>query len=304
MPLGTQTRRPGLGAELCETLGWDPPTHADQVEAEPSYCPPVATAPEDDKVSVRRQGHRSEFWAGSGRKPASQSRAAALSGHSGGGGSAVPSPGCTWPSQGAPSLVCQSADAPQHWTAGGHQGRLAGWRSLWPLLQITSAADSEAITYQKLVKGHAYSVTGAEEVPAGWGVCECSCPVWPWALPMAFVMASCWNSHTQHCVACVPLIVPTSGPPSASPGAHVPCSLLPQCGQAGFFSSPPESGITTHREVATPCGMPRPGLARWHKEVAGGTAVPVGRGWQPNPSSAPGLPLLTVVWPARRADAC
>uniref|UniRef100_A0AAR2JXV7 Calpain catalytic domain-containing protein n=1 Tax=Pygocentrus nattereri TaxID=42514 RepID=A0AAR2JXV7_PYGNA len=31
-------------------------------------------------------------------------------------------------------------------------------------LQITSAADSEAITYQKLVKGHAYSVTGAIEV--------------------------------------------------------------------------------------------------------------------------------------------
>jgi hypothetical protein len=33
-------------------------------------------------------------------------------------------------------------------------------------LQITSAADSEAVTYQKLVKGHAYSVTGAEEVTA------------------------------------------------------------------------------------------------------------------------------------------
>lgn len=31
-------------------------------------------------------------------------------------------------------------------------------------LQITSASDSEAITYQKLVKGHAYSVTGADEV--------------------------------------------------------------------------------------------------------------------------------------------
>ncbi|KAK2086586.1 hypothetical protein P7K49_036011 [Saguinus oedipus] len=29
--------------------------------------------------------------------------------------------------------------------------------------RITSAADSEAITFQKLVKGHAYSVTGAEE---------------------------------------------------------------------------------------------------------------------------------------------
>uniref|UniRef100_A0A8B9WZX0 Calpain-2 catalytic subunit n=4 Tax=Bovidae TaxID=9895 RepID=A0A8B9WZX0_BOSMU len=31
-------------------------------------------------------------------------------------------------------------------------------------IDITSAADSEAITFQKLVKGHAYSVTGAEEV--------------------------------------------------------------------------------------------------------------------------------------------
>ncbi|XP_049926341.1 calpain-2 catalytic subunit-like isoform X1 [Epinephelus moara] len=30
--------------------------------------------------------------------------------------------------------------------------------------QITSAADSEAVTYRKLVKGHAYSVTGAEKV--------------------------------------------------------------------------------------------------------------------------------------------
>uniref|UniRef100_A0A8C9BAE8 Calpain-2 catalytic subunit n=1 Tax=Phocoena sinus TaxID=42100 RepID=A0A8C9BAE8_PHOSS len=30
-------------------------------------------------------------------------------------------------------------------------------------IDITSAADSEAITFQKLVKGHAYSVTGAEE---------------------------------------------------------------------------------------------------------------------------------------------
>lgn len=35
-------------------------------------------------------------------------------------------------------------------------------------IDITSAADSEAVTFQKLVKGHAYSVTGAEEVrPSG-----------------------------------------------------------------------------------------------------------------------------------------
>ncbi|KAB0342735.1 hypothetical protein FD754_019661 [Muntiacus muntjak] len=31
-------------------------------------------------------------------------------------------------------------------------------------IDITSVADSEAVTFQKLVKGHAYSVTGAEEV--------------------------------------------------------------------------------------------------------------------------------------------
>lgn len=31
-------------------------------------------------------------------------------------------------------------------------------------IDITSAADSEAVTYRKLVKGHAYSVTGAEKV--------------------------------------------------------------------------------------------------------------------------------------------
>lgn len=37
------------------------------------------------------------------------------------------------------------------------------------MFQITSAADSEAVTRQKLVKGHAYSVTGAEEVKH-WGV--------------------------------------------------------------------------------------------------------------------------------------
>lgn len=30
--------------------------------------------------------------------------------------------------------------------------------------QITNASDSEAVTYQKLVKGHAYSVTAADRV--------------------------------------------------------------------------------------------------------------------------------------------
>lgn len=31
-------------------------------------------------------------------------------------------------------------------------------------LQITSAFDMEAVTFKKLVKGHAYSVTGLKEV--------------------------------------------------------------------------------------------------------------------------------------------
>uniref|UniRef100_A0A3Q1E924 Calpain-2 catalytic subunit n=1 Tax=Acanthochromis polyacanthus TaxID=80966 RepID=A0A3Q1E924_9TELE len=34
-------------------------------------------------------------------------------------------------------------------------------------IDITSASDSEAVTYRKLVKGHAYSVTGAEQVEYG-----------------------------------------------------------------------------------------------------------------------------------------
>lgn len=32
------------------------------------------------------------------------------------------------------------------------------------MFQITNSADSEAITSRKLVKGHAYSVTGTAEV--------------------------------------------------------------------------------------------------------------------------------------------
>lgn len=34
-------------------------------------------------------------------------------------------------------------------------------------MQITSAFDMEAVTFKKLVKGHAYSVTGLKEV------CQC-----------------------------------------------------------------------------------------------------------------------------------
>lgn len=35
--------------------------------------------------------------------------------------------------------------------------------------QVSSAAETEAVTGQKLVKGHAYSVTGVEEVKSGGG---------------------------------------------------------------------------------------------------------------------------------------
>ena len=40
------------------------------------------------------------------------------------------------------------------------------WTSLFST-QVSSAAETEAITSQKLVKGHAYSVTGVEEVKLG-----------------------------------------------------------------------------------------------------------------------------------------
>lgn len=63
----------------------------------------------------------------------------------------------------------------------------------WPLtaahvsLQISSVLDMEAITFKKLVKGHAYSVTGAKQVPAPMGAFPGGCflppclplPVWP-----------------------------------------------------------------------------------------------------------------------------
>lgn len=35
--------------------------------------------------------------------------------------------------------------------------------------QVSSAAETEAVTSQKLVKGHAYSITGIEEVNRGGG---------------------------------------------------------------------------------------------------------------------------------------
>ncbi|XP_025733401.1 calpain-2 catalytic subunit [Callorhinus ursinus] len=70
-------------------------------------------------------------------------------------------------------------------------------------IDITSLADSEAVTFQKLVKGHAYSVTGAEEVESGgslqklirirnpWGEVEWTgkwsdgCPNWSTVDPAA-----------------------------------------------------------------------------------------------------------------------
>lgn len=36
--------------------------------------------------------------------------------------------------------------------------------SVFLSIQITSAFDMEAVTFKKLVKGHAYSVTGLKEV--------------------------------------------------------------------------------------------------------------------------------------------
>lgn len=59
-------------------------------------------------------------------------------------------------------------------------------------LQISSILDMEAVTFKKLVKGHAYSVTGAKQVPPqvevfpkGWFQPPCLSGLWPrlWERP-------------------------------------------------------------------------------------------------------------------------
>lgn len=48
-------------------------------------------------------------------------------------------------------------------------------------LQISSVLDMEAVTFKKLVKGHAYSVTGAKQVAGAFptGCCPRLCPTLP-----------------------------------------------------------------------------------------------------------------------------
>lgn len=67
-----------------------------------------------------------------------------------------------------PSTRAKALLSPEQRREGGRRrDAAAGLGLILPRFQITSAADSEAITFQKLVKGHAYSVTGAEEVTPG-----------------------------------------------------------------------------------------------------------------------------------------
>lgn len=49
-------------------------------------------------------------------------------------------------------------------------------------MQITSAFDMEAVTFKKLVKGHAYSVTGMKEVWQRVYLHRCSSElsIWVW----------------------------------------------------------------------------------------------------------------------------
>ena len=64
--------------------------------------------------------------------------------------------------------------------------------SMCVFLQISSILDMEAVTFKKLVKGHAYSVTGAKQVlphvevfPAGPFLLPCLSGLWPglWERP-------------------------------------------------------------------------------------------------------------------------
>lgn len=66
-------------------------------------------------------------------------------------------------------------------------------------LQISSILDMEAVTFKKLVKGHAYSVTGAKQVPPqvevfpkGWFQPPCLSGLWPrlWERPPPVTFSS------------------------------------------------------------------------------------------------------------------
>lgn len=80
-------------------------------------------------------------------------------------------------------------------------------------LQITSAAETEAVTTQKLVKGHAYSVTGAEEVMSlSWAREQYKCtrsyhrePIFFSSTHLLFLGGILWNV----CICC-PLVVLSS----------------------------------------------------------------------------------------------
>lgn len=73
------------------------------------------------------------------------------------------------------------------------------WLQLCVFLQISSILDMEAVTFKKLVKGHAYSVTGAKQVPPqmevfpeGWFQPPCLSGLWPrlWERPTLPVTSS------------------------------------------------------------------------------------------------------------------
>lgn len=119
-------------------------------------------------------------------------------------------------------------------TGDGDTGLVPG---TWPLttarvsLQISSVLDMEAITFKKLVKGHAYSVTGAKQVPphvgavpAGWFLPPClPLPVWP--VTRAVGGAGSASDLLQHLICLLGPLVPRC----LSYPALIFCSLVRSC---------------------------------------------------------------------------
>lgn len=112
----------------------------------------------------------------------------------GGVASSSPFQGLRWGQGSCPSLpvtvgVCKGKPGlgAHLLNGGGDSGR-----SPCVFLQISSILDMEAVTFKKLVKGHAYSVTGAKQVlpqvevfPKGWFQPPCLSGLWPrlWERP-------------------------------------------------------------------------------------------------------------------------
>lgn len=70
--------------------------------------------------------------------------------------------------------------------------------SSYTLIQITSAFDMEAVTFKKLVKGHAYSVTGLKEVCRRTSQLSPNFESWGYKFPITMLLCRLITAATRY----------------------------------------------------------------------------------------------------------